>query len=169
MSATIFTASWRTLAEAGAAGTLDVTPVRISRGAPKFWPAAAGFAAVDELMPDGWMMGVYTATAAKEGPQAAMEKFGRCYRRRLHTQGLTRIQARLDAIAEQHEGKPLALACFEDRVEDCHRGPSGFAGWYERKTGVRVPELALLTSKEDGNRPALVYEVAVAMAEAVAA
>ena len=77
MTARLFTASWRALAEASMLGPLAVQPVRISRGAPRFWPEADTFPAVDDLMPDGWMF------AIKD-----LEKFGRCYRRKLHTIGL---------------------------------------------------------------------------------
>lgn len=59
----LFTASWSTLHQASAAGPLPVQPVRISRGAPRFWPEADAFPAVDELMPDGWMFAIKAAVA----------------------------------------------------------------------------------------------------------
>jgi hypothetical protein len=146
VSAHIFTASWRTLADASMAGPLPVQPVRISRGTPRFWPEADAFPAVDELMPDGWMFGIKD-----------LEKFGRCYRRKLHTIGLPRLRALLDAI--DADGRPLALACFETDSADCHRGPLGFAGWWERKTGEQVLDLSVLRGR--GGAVALVYEVEI--------
>jgi hypothetical protein len=142
----LFTASWASLHQASTAGPLPVQPVRTSRGVPRFWPAADAFPAVDELMPDGWMFGIEN-----------MENFGRCYRRKLHTIGLPRIQARLDDLAAE-AGRPLALACFETDPADCHRGPVGFAGWWMRKTGEPVPDLSVLRGR--GGAVALVYEAA---------
>jgi hypothetical protein len=144
VKATLYTASWWTLWEASKAGSLPVQPVRTSRGKPRFWPAAEGFPAVDELMPDGWMLGITDP-----------ERFGRAYRQKLHRIGLARIEARLAAVAVL-SGLPLALACFERDRADCHRGQ--FAAWYERKTGVRVPELSLVMSL-DRERAVLMYEV----------
>lgn len=150
----LFTSSWSALHQASKAGPLPVQPVAISRGKPtKFWPQAGTFPAVDELMPDGWMFGIKD-----------LEKFGRCYRRKLHTIGLPRIQALLDKIAAADD-RPLALACFETAVTDCHRGPLGFAGWYERKTSIAIPDLTTISAKHTpsgGVRPvALVYEVEI--------
>jgi hypothetical protein len=147
----LFTASWGALAEASTAGPLPVQPVRISRGVPKFWPAAADFPAVDELMPPGWTFSI-----------TDMERFGRAYRRGLHVLGLPRIRALLDAIDADADGRPLALACFETDPADCHRGPLGVAGWWERKTGERVADLSVLRGR--GRAVALVYEAAIAPA-----
>jgi hypothetical protein len=138
MTARLFTASWTSLHQASRRGPLPVQPVRISRGLPKFWPEARGFAVVDELMPDGWMFSIKD-----------MERFGRAYRRKLHTIGLPRLQARLDEIAAA-DGRPLALACFETDPADCHRGPLGFAGWYERKTGIAIPDLGAAEPVSNG-------------------
>lgn len=125
----LFTASWRALWQADKAGALDVRPVRISRGAPKFWPQAETFPAVDALMPEPWMLGIKD-----------VERFGRAYRRKLHTIGLVSIQAQLDKLGGD-DPRPLALACFEEDAATCHRGPTfGFAGWYEKQSGVVVPE-----------------------------
>lgn len=144
----LFTASWRALWEAANAGPLPVRPVRISRGTPKFWPQAAAFPAIEALMPDGWMFSIKDA-----------EKFGRCYRRKLHTIGLPRIQALLAEVANGDD-RPLALACYEAAVADCHRGM--FSLWYERESGQRVPDLAILAARQtlpDQRPAALVYEV----------
>jgi hypothetical protein len=121
---------------------LPVQPVRTSRGIPRFWPEASAFPAVEELMPDGWMFGIKD-----------MEKFDRCYRRKLHVLGVERIKARLHRLNVEC-GKPLALACFEARPHECHRGQ--FSAWWLRKTGVVVPELGLLSNRR---HPVLCSEV----------
>jgi hypothetical protein len=144
VKATLYTASWWALWEASKAAPLPVQPVRTSRGKPRFWPAAASFPAIDELMPDGWMLGITDP-----------ERFGRAYRQKLHRIGLPTIEARLAAITVL-SGQPLALLCFERDRADCHRGQ--FAAWYERKTGMTVPELSLVTSL-DRERVALMVEV----------
>jgi hypothetical protein len=120
----ICTASWSALY--AHRDRLDVTPVRISRGGPRYWPEAADFPAVELLMPDGWMMGI-----------ADFEKFGRCYRRKLHIAGLPAVMAALDAIPANR----VALTCFEPDCHDCHRGPAfGFARWWFGKTGELIAE-----------------------------
>lgn len=133
MSLDLATASWTTLWRASQAGPLRVTPVRISRWLPRFWSAAEHFPALPALMPDPWMLGV-----AKADPD--LERFGRCYRRKLHTLGLPAIQAELDALSARYN-LPLALCCFEPDPATCHRGPLGFSGWYERMAGIAVPEV----------------------------
>lgn len=108
---------------------LDVQPVRISRGVPKFWPEAGDFPALDDLMPDGWMLTI-----------SDLERFGRAYRRKLHVLGFEAIRARLDDLAGEHD-RPLALACFEADCRTCHRGPTfGFAAWWLGQCGELVPE-----------------------------
>jgi hypothetical protein len=128
---TLFTASWRALYEQR--DDLTAQPVRISRGLPRYWPAAAGFPAVELLMPDGWMFGV-------QDP----ERFGRAYRRKLHIAGVEAITAALEGIASY--SMPLALCCFEADPAHCHRGQ--FAAWWERKTGQVVPEALHATPPE---------------------
>jgi hypothetical protein len=103
--------------------------VRISRGKPKFWSAAERFPAVDELMPDGWMLSKSTDPAKAEC----------AYRHKLTTIGLERIAARLDAIADECGGLPLCLCCFEADRADCHR--SWAAAWLHEQTGLAVPEI----------------------------
>lgn len=133
----VLTGSWRALHNAVRAGRVDVTtdvlPVRISRGAPKFWPEAASFPALAELTPDGWMFGI------KDD-----EKFNRAFRRRLHTIGFERIEQALDDLLIAY-CRPLVLCCFEAAENglaprNCHRGPEGFAGWYRSQGGAPVPE-----------------------------
>jgi hypothetical protein len=145
MTARIYTASWSALWKASKLGPLPAVPVRISRGLPKFWPAAEQFPAVESLMPDPWMFSI---------PEDDPERFGRAYRRKLHTIGLPAIQAELDRISGQNKEQkggiwPLALACFEADPADCHRGPLGFAGWWERKTGVVVTDLGTLAAEPE--------------------
>jgi hypothetical protein len=124
----LFTASWKALFDCR--DDLDVVPVRISRGVPRYWPAAAGFPALADLMPEPWMMGIDD-----------LEKFGRVYRRKLHEIGLDAIRAQLDDLAAAYQ-RPPALACFEADPAGCHRGPAfGFARWWESKTGISIPEL----------------------------
>jgi hypothetical protein len=151
VTARLFTAGWSALHEAAKRGPLPVQPVRISKGKPKFWPAAEGFPAVDVLMPDGWML----SSLVERG------KVERGYFGKLNRIGLDVIAARLDEIAEQ-VAKPLALCCFEPRREDCHR--SWAADWLAEQTGHAVPELGTLTAKhcEPGQerRAVLCHEVA---------
>ncbi len=123
----LYTASWSTLHRHR--DRLNVRPVRISRGVPKFWPEAADFPALDDLMPDGWMLSIND-----------LEKFGRAYRRKLHVIGFERIHAQLDQLAAEC-GRPLALACFEADCNTCHRGPAfGFAAWWLGQCGELVAE-----------------------------
>lgn len=127
MTAALFTASWAELHRHR--DHLDVQPVRISRGLPKFWPEAAGFPALDDLMPDGWMLGIKD-----------IEKFGRCYRRKLHVIGFDAIQGQLEALGAEY-GRPPALACFEADPATCHRGPVfGFAAWWLGQCGEVIEE-----------------------------
>jgi hypothetical protein len=122
----LYTASWSALFAADKAGQLDVQPVRISRSVPRFWPAAERFPSMPELMPLPWMLGLDGAV------------FFGSYRRRLCGIGLPAIAAALDAIPAEK----LALACFEKSEADCHRGPEGFSGWWQERTGDRIEEWA---------------------------
>jgi hypothetical protein len=75
---TLWTASWSTLTEASVYSELwelPVQPVRVSRGVPRFWPAAEYFPVIEDLMTDPWMLGVWARNA---------EQGARCYRRKLH-------------------------------------------------------------------------------------
>jgi hypothetical protein len=74
---------------------LDVIPVRISRGCPRFWPAAGRFPVVDELMPPGWVLGEKDDAKAEKGS-----------RDKPHMIGVELIAARLDAIAAEYHGVP---------------------------------------------------------------
>jgi hypothetical protein len=149
VTARLFTASWSALHQASLRGPLPVGPVRISLGLPRFWHAAKCFPACDELMIARWMM--HSDDHAKSE---------RAYRHQLHKVTLPRIAARLDEIADEHDGKPLALCCFEADVADCHR--SWAAAWLRDQTGLVVPELGSLTARcPAGDQPAfaLCHEV----------
>jgi hypothetical protein len=141
MTPRLYTASWSALYAHH--DRLDVQPVRISRGVPKFWPEAADFPAVELLMPDGWMLRI-----------ADFEKFGRCFRRKLHIAGMPAVMAALDAIPGVRNR--LALVCFEADHRTCHR--DHFARWWFGKTGELIDEwqppiLAKTTHRPSGQLP----------------
>jgi len=124
----LFTASWTSLWQASKDRPLPVVPVRISKGVPKFWPAAERFPAVEELMPPGWVLGERDDAKALRGYRGALDRIG-----------IDRILARLDAIAAERDGASLALVCFEADPRACHR--SWAAAWLREQTGVAVPEV----------------------------
>lgn len=148
MTAPIYTASWRVLAEASTAGELPVKVVRISRGVPRFWPAAEAFPYVGALAPAGWVFAV-----AKSDPERAF----RGYRAGIHRLGVERVRALL-AEAAGDDPRPLCLCCFELHAFDCHRGARGFASVWQRWTGEQVADLSLLRNRTTGV-VALVREV----------
>lgn len=119
----LVTASWRALWEAWKVGRLTVTPVRVSLGLPKFWPAAELYPTVESVTPSGWMRSV------------SGDQFRKAYRSKLDRIGITSIHAHLAAIETT---QPLALACFEADPTDCHRGLLG--EWWFEKTGRAIPE-----------------------------
>jgi hypothetical protein len=116
------TTSWTTVFRHHKAGL--VTPIRISRGLPKFWPEAADLPACELLMPDPWMLGL------KDRP-----KFERVYRAKLDRIGLDPILEALRKIEAEAPVPTLALVCFEARPRVggeavCHRAiVSDF--WFE--------------------------------------
>jgi hypothetical protein len=103
-------------------------PVRISLGTPKFWPAAERLPAVAELMPPGWVLGEPNDERAERGYLAKLDRIG-----------VDRILGRLDAIAAEHDGAALALACYEADPRACHR--SWAAKWLLEQIGIAVPEI----------------------------
>lgn len=121
------TGSWRALCEADKAGTLDVQVVRISRGVPKYWPAARGFPYMEELAPDGWTLGLKNERT-----------FRAAYLSKLDRVGIEAIQARLD---ELDDGRPICLTCFEADPAECHRAIAAF--WIEKTTAMAVNELEI--------------------------
>jgi hypothetical protein len=127
MTVPLFTGSWSALYRADEAGQLDVQPVRISRGVPKFWPAAQAFPTVPDLMPDASML------------KLPSYRFWPAFWEKLDRVGVESIERQLAELAAQYP-RPLALACFEKSSIDCHRGPRGFAGWWSEKTGETTAE-----------------------------
>jgi hypothetical protein len=51
------------------------------------------------------------------------------------------VVAFLAAVARQHPGQPVVVLCFDNvhAGESCHR--RWFAGWFEDRFGIAVPEL----------------------------
>jgi hypothetical protein len=142
----LFTASWTTLHRASTYAELPVQPVRISRGVPKFWPAAADFPAIPELMPSGWVFAV-----AKTDPERAR----RGYRHGIHILGHELLSA-LIAEAVSDDPRPACLLCFEPDVHDCHRGQ--VAAVWEQWTGEPIRDLSFMFNLSTGE-PALVTEI----------
>jgi hypothetical protein len=121
-------------------------PVRISKMGPRYWPEAKSFPALPDLMPEGWMLAVYKKKADELGEGAALEHFQRCYRRKLHTIGLEKIQAEFERLTLEYL-RPIVLLCFETDARECHRGPNGgFAQWWQAKTGEVVTEVEDLSA-----------------------
>jgi hypothetical protein len=92
-------------------------------------------------MPPGWVFAVY-----RVDPDRAR----RGYRRGLHILGVDRVKALIEAAAAD-DPRPPSLCCFEPDPFDCHRGPEGFAGWWEAQNpGEFVPDLGLLVGVHGG-------------------
>jgi hypothetical protein len=123
MSGLVYTGRWHLVRDVPPSA---IVPVRISVGAARFVPGARRFPAIEELIPRG-LLDVEDA-----------REFTRRYRQRLEEQGVARIQARFDELHREFACRPLVLLCFEADRGKCHRGD--FAGWWEDKTGVLVPE-----------------------------
>lgn len=101
-----------------------MVPVQTSIGRPRFvayevepWPAVMPWGLLDLSEPD---------------------EFRRRYRHRLHR--LTpRILGELGELLARYDGWPLALSCFEQPGEFCHR--TVLAGWLSESTGEVITEL----------------------------
>jgi hypothetical protein len=121
----LFTGSWRRLDAYEHAG---LVPVRISLGLPRWLPEqrARSYPYMSELAPAG----IFHVEP--------IEEFTRLYVERLEAAGVARIDARFQAIAAAHDGRPLVLCCFEAERRDCHRGD--FAAWWLQRTSEVVPE-----------------------------
>lgn len=107
--------------------SMDVVPVGISRGVPRF-PVRYRYRRLMELAPDGWMFGIEND-----------ERFEKVYVAKLERLGVDRIGSQLEGISAEEGGKALALLCFEAGPENCHRGT--FAAWWTARTGEAVEEL----------------------------
>ena len=107
-------------------GHLSVVATGISIGAPKF--------------PLGYEC-VYLRRVAPWGLReiANNDEFAKRYRARLDEIGSDRIAMRFAEISTEHDGRGLALLCFEPVGQFCHRRV--FADWFEEQTGQFVPEL----------------------------
>lgn len=127
MNAQLLTGGWRALYDADKAGQLNFQIVRISRGVPRYWPAAGKFPKISDLMPEGYMLGIQD-----------WEQFGRCYRSKLERLGIDAIQARLDELGDS---RPIVLTCFEADRADCHRSIA--AAWFEAQTSIAIPEIEI--------------------------
>lgn len=107
---------------------MDVVPVGISRGTPKF-PVRYRYRRLPDLYPDGWMFGIEDDA-----------RFNDAYRKKLDRIGVDRIAAQLERISREEGGRPLVLLCYEADPGQCHR--SAFARWWFEQTGEVVEELA---------------------------
>jgi hypothetical protein len=125
MRAPVVTASWRALWEASRAGTLDVAPVRISLGRPKFWPQE--FLFLPDLAPDGWMRPLHG------------EQFRDAYVAKLDRIGVDPIYGQLVVARDACRAETIALCCFEPSYRDCHRGL--LAAWWLHRTGELWEEI----------------------------
>ncbi|GAA0695337.1 hypothetical protein GCM10010193_57610 [Kitasatospora atroaurantiaca] len=106
------------------------TPVRITRGAPRFKLPYQLTHTVPELAP---------AAAYFNSPRPA---FAAAYRADLTRLGAGQIAERLGGIAQQAGDHRLVLLCFEDLAKPelwCHRRI--FADWWSETTGDPVREL----------------------------
>lgn len=106
---------------------LDVVPVGISRGTPRF-PVRYRYRRLPDLYPDGWMFGIEDDA-----------RFNEAYRKKLDRLGVDKIAEGLARISREEGGADLALLCYEADPARCHR--SAFAAWWFGKTGQEVPEL----------------------------
>lgn len=122
----LVTCSYKALRSAPTTDTSPV-PVRISVGAPKFWPGSESFPTVKALCPYG-LLGI-----------ADDDLFVSAYCERLDKYGVESIAEALRGIQDAYPNRPLALLCFEDLDHDwCHRRV--FADWWQRNTGKEIPE-----------------------------
>jgi hypothetical protein len=127
------TSSWSALFAASKAGTLDVLPVRISVGVPKFWPQAAAFPYIEALAPVG--------IRHLEG-----QVFEAAFLRRLDDIGVDAILDQLRSLQAEAVPVPLALTCFEPAGEPCHRRIvarwlGGVPEWEPPTNQLRIEEL----------------------------
>ncbi len=108
---------------------LDLVPVGISRGTPRF-PVPYRYRLARLLAPS-------RATFALRGDEA----FERSYVAGLEEIGVDRIADLLTRIGNEEGGGALALLCFEDvhAGQVCHRRM--FAAWWQARTSQEVPEL----------------------------
>jgi hypothetical protein len=108
---------------------LDVVPVGISRGVPR-WPLPYRYKLLRLLAPSR------EAFALQD-----LEEFEQAYLAGLEEIGAEKIARALQKISQEHDGRSLALLCYENTHagDVCHRRM--FADWWKEQTGQAVPEL----------------------------
>ncbi len=119
----VFTSRWQNQELAH----LDLVPVGISRGVPRF-PVRYRYRRLPDLYPDGWMLSIEDDA-----------RFEKVYVKKLDRLGVDEIATRLLKISQEEGGKPLVLLCFEADPKDCHRRM--VARFWHDKTGEVVEEL----------------------------
>jgi hypothetical protein len=121
----LHTSRWQNRKLAG----LDVVPVGISRGTPRF-KLPYRYRLLRLLAPPRETRGIVNTV-----------EFERAYLHQLEKLGVEQIADRLERIGREHDGSPLVLLCYEDVHAGEFRHRRVFAGWWEEQTGRVVPEL----------------------------
>ena len=119
----LFTSRWANRALAH----IDVTPVGISRGTPRY------------PVPYRYRMARLLAPSRETFAIEDLGEFERSYVKDLERVGPDRVADLLRRIGREEGGRPLCLLCFERDPAECHRAM--FARWFRVKTGIVVPEL----------------------------
>lgn len=106
-------------------------PVRISVGNPKFPVSFEVGGFIKDLAPEfAWL-------------KMSAADYDERFFGKLERVGVTKIAEQLIALSRRHNGRPLALLCFEQmwgpKASPCHR--RAFAEWWESKTGRRILEI----------------------------
>jgi hypothetical protein len=127
----IVTTTYQNLGKLVKQGCTSYTPVRTTRGVPRFpLPYSAGVAQC--VMPEARMMGMSEAM------------FRGTYRAHLSNIGIDTIRDELERHYDLSGEKPLALLCFckthTGEHAFCHRHI--FAEWWKDQTGEQIVELA---------------------------
>lgn len=124
----LFTSRWANPALA----RLDVVPVGISRGTPKY------------TLPYRYRMARLLAPSRETFAIEDLEEFRSSYVADLEGVGLDRIVGLLRRIGAEEGNRPLCLLCYERFPAECHRAM--FSRWFETRTGIAVPELGVRDS-----------------------
>jgi hypothetical protein len=135
----IYTSRWQNKRLAD----LDVVPVGISRGTPRF-KLPYRYRLLRMLAPTHETFGIEDE-----------EEFRRAYVGHLEELGVAYIGNWLERISYEHGGMPLVLLCYENTHagEVCHRRM--FAEWWTKRTGETVAEL---DDSVEAKRRALIQE-----------
>lgn len=126
----LVTTTYQNLGKLVKQGCMSYTPIRTTRGAPRFpLPYETKTTALG-VMPDARLLSLCESDFRRE------------YRKRLDLVGFPSIAAELDGLKQT--GKPLALLCFckthSGEAAFCHRHI--FAEWWKDQTGEEIVELA---------------------------